>query len=245
MVMSQAGKPITTLLDDLLEVRTLTEWKAATDRVTHSLGFNSFLYGFTHSDSPANSHTIISTYPAKWRQEYDSRQYAKIDPTVHHCANSVLPMVWTPHYFKTEQQQDVLRQASEYNLRSGASIPIHGVNGEFAMVSVASDDQKILSNPKQVGALLPSMQLLAAYIHESYSKVTARVTAINSPHLTPRELECLKWVADGKTAWETSKILKCSERTINFHVANIVTKLGVSNRRHAVARAIQLRLIRL
>ena len=245
MVMSRTDQPITAQFGDLLDVRTLDEWKTVAERVTHSLGFSSFLYGFSHPGSPANSHTVISTYPTEWRREYDARQYAQIDPTVQHCARSVLPIVWTPQLFKTEQQQNVLQQASEYSLRSGASIPIHGINGEIAMVSVASDNKKLMSNPKHVGALLPSMQLLAAYVHESHSKVTARIAAINSPHLTPRELECLKWVADGKTAWETSRILKCSERTINFHVTNIVTKLGVSNRRHAVARALQLRLIQL
>jgi DNA-binding CsgD family transcriptional regulator len=113
------------------------------------------------------------------------------------------------------------------------------------MVSIACDNAKLLSSPARVTTLLPGVQLLAAYVHESYSKVAARVAAADSPRLTPRELECLKWIAAGKTAWETSRILNCSERTINFHVTNIVCKLGVTNRRHAVARALSLRLIQL
>lgn len=69
--------------------------------------------------------------------------------------------------------------------------------------------------------------------------------AIASPaiHLTPRETECLQWAAAGKTAWETSRILAISERTATFHLTNAVKKLGATNRRAAVARAIGLGLI--
>ncbi|WP_157125763.1 helix-turn-helix domain-containing protein [Pandoraea norimbergensis] len=71
-------------------------------------------------------------------------------------------------------------------------------------------------------------------------------TSVSTPpaiHLTPRETECLQWAAAGKTAWETSRILAISERTATFHLTNAVKKLGATNRRAAVARAIGLGLI--
>jgi DNA-binding CsgD family transcriptional regulator len=55
--------------------------------------------------------------------------------------------------------------------------------------------------------------------------------------LTVREKECLKWAADGKSAWEIGNILHISDRTVNFHLNNKVQKLGVTNRQHAVAKA--------
>jgi DNA-binding CsgD family transcriptional regulator len=62
--------------------------------------------------------------------------------------------------------------------------------------------------------------------------------------LTPREQECLLWVTEGKTTWETSQILNISERTVTFHLQNTVDKLGVVNRQQAVARAVALGIIR-
>lgn len=63
------------------------------------------------------------------------------------------------------------------------------------------------------------------------------------PSLTSREKECLQWAAAGKTSWEIARILSVSERTVIFHIGNATKKLGATNRRQAVARAISLRLI--
>ena len=53
--------------------------------------------------------------------------------------------------------------------------------------------------------------------------------------LTKREIEVLQWIMEGKTSFETSVILSISERTVNFHIGNILHKLDVANRTQAVA----------
>jgi LuxR family quorum-sensing transcriptional regulator LasR len=63
------------------------------------------------------------------------------------------------------------------------------------------------------------------------------------PQLTPRERECLNWTARGKSTWEISHILSCSEAAVNFHVKNIRAKFGVNSRRAAAVLATQLGLI--
>lgn len=57
--------------------------------------------------------------------------------------------------------------------------------------------------------------------------------------LSARELEVLGWIKEGKTNWETSRILGISERTVQFHIANVIRKLDVSTRAQAVAVGIQ------
>jgi len=47
----------------------------------------------------------------------------------------------------------------------------------------------------------------------------------------------LRWTAEGKTAYEISHILNVSERTVNFHVNNVVDKLGASNKTQAAVKA--------
>jgi DNA-binding NarL/FixJ family response regulator len=65
------------------------------------------------------------------------------------------------------------------------------------------------------------------------------------PKLTPRESEILTWLAHGKTDREIANLLGLSEKTIHHHVERILDKLQARNRTHAVARALQLKLIRL
>ncbi|MBO9353283.1 helix-turn-helix transcriptional regulator [Bordetella petrii] len=61
--------------------------------------------------------------------------------------------------------------------------------------------------------------------------------------LSNRERDCLYWSALGKTSWETGVILGVAERTVNFHIGNACSKLGVYNRRAAVAQALSQNLL--
>lgn len=52
--------------------------------------------------------------------------------------------------------------------------------------------------------------------------------------LTPRELEVIYWVSEGKRDREIAVILGCSPRTIEKHVCHILEKLRVETRTAAV-----------
>ncbi|WP_419690102.1 helix-turn-helix domain-containing protein [Burkholderia theae] len=60
---------------------------------------------------------------------------------------------------------------------------------------------------------------------------------------TRKESDVIKWVVEGKTAWEIGRILSMSERTVKFHLTNVYEKLRVSNRAQAVAKVSRLGLI--
>jgi DNA-binding NarL/FixJ family response regulator len=61
--------------------------------------------------------------------------------------------------------------------------------------------------------------------------------------LTPREQDVLRLVAQARTDREIAAALFLSPRTVNAHVASILGKLGVANRRAAAARARELDLL--
>jgi DNA-binding CsgD family transcriptional regulator len=61
--------------------------------------------------------------------------------------------------------------------------------------------------------------------------------------LSERELEVLGWLKHGKSSWEISVILEISARTVNYHVNNIIQKLGVMNRLQAFSEAVHRGLI--
>ncbi|MGF6364182.1 DNA-binding CsgD family transcriptional regulator, partial [Pseudomonas frederiksbergensis] len=56
-------------------------------------------------------------------------------------------------------------------------------------------------------------------------------------HLSCREIEVLKYSADGKTACEIAIILRLSESTVNFHIKGAIRKFGVNNKIAAVISA--------
>src|SRR3990172_8235098 len=62
--------------------------------------------------------------------------------------------------------------------------------------------------------------------------------------LSPREMEVLDCLAQGKTSSEIASDLFITENTVKTHVRHILEKLEAANRAEAVSRAIQLGLIR-
>lgn len=56
---------------------------------------------------------------------------------------------------------------------------------------------------------------------------------------TPREIEALLHISNGNDSKTTAKLMNISKRTVDFHLANVYTKLGAENRVQAinVARA--------
>jgi len=52
--------------------------------------------------------------------------------------------------------------------------------------------------------------------------------------LANRKIAVLRWTADGKTSSEISCILNIAERTVNFHINNVITKLNATNKTPAV-----------
>ena len=60
--------------------------------------------------------------------------------------------------------------------------------------------------------------------------------------LSDRELAVLRLVAEGKTNKEIARALKVTERTVEFHVSNLLRKLGVASRVEAAVWAKAQRL---
>ncbi|MFI5444243.1 LuxR C-terminal-related transcriptional regulator [Polaromonas sp. UC242_47] len=70
-----------------------------------------------------------------------------------------------------------------------------------------------------------------------------RTMATASSPLSPREGECLILAFEGLTARQTAERLLCTERTVNYHMANAMAKLKVDNKMSAIQRACWLGVI--
>lgn len=64
-----------------------------------------------------------------------------------------------------------------------------------------------------------------------------------TPGLSPRELECLAWVSQGKSSTDIGVILGLSARTVDSYLEKAASKLGVRTRIEAVAVGVRRGLI--
>jgi DNA-binding CsgD family transcriptional regulator len=86
-------------------------------------------------------------------------------------------------------------------------------------------------------------QLGAAPDLARVDSLVRRAAAGESHGLTLRELQVLRGVSAGRTNKAIAAELVLSERTVDRHVSNIFTKLGVSSRAAATAYAYEHRLL--
>jgi len=73
----------------------------------------------------------------------------------------------------------------------------------------------------------------------SVSQLVTGPRPSNPEHLTPRELEVLRLIADGRTNAEISRELVLSLRTVARHITNIYGKIGARSKADATAYAIR------
>jgi DNA-binding NarL/FixJ family response regulator len=97
---------------------------------------------------------------------------------------------------------------------------------------------------------MPQHELLAVIrsVQAGRRHVPAEVAAVLAAHLgdeglTARELEVLALIRDGYKNKQIAGRLAISENTVNFHIKNVVDKLGANDRTHAVMIAIRRGLL--
>ncbi|TIU20908.1 MAG: LuxR family transcriptional regulator, partial [Mesorhizobium sp.] len=115
------------------------------------------------------------------------------------------------------------------------TMSMHDHRGRFAALTFASNE----AHPPLLRSLTryeKAMQLVAINVHIHARRRLAEDCVVDGITLTPREFECLKWAACGKSAWDISQILGVSKRTVTFHQENAKAKLGVRTINQAIVR---------
>ena len=236
----------TALLLELMQAKDASHWSASLFNIARGLGFDQVLFGVVNSrHTRFESAFLRSNYSANWRDRYDRNGFAYVDPTVAHCLSSTTPIVWEPGPFASSPQQaELYEEASADGIRTGATLPIHGPQGEFGVISFASDARPDVAAQRAMNEALPMLSLVRDYAFASSGRFREEAARPEeAPRLTRRELEVLQWVMAGKSSWEVARITGCSEATVNFHLANVRQKFDVNTRQQAVVKAIALGLI--
>jgi len=135
------------------------------------------------------------------------------------------------------------------------------IRGEFPAARIimltTSDSDGEIHRALRAGASgyvlksMPKDELLAVIrsVHMGRRHVPAEVAARLAEHLgeetlTARELEVLRLIRDGYRNKQIAQQLAIAENTVNFHIKNLVDKLGANDRTHAVTIAIRRGFLR-
>lgn len=136
------------------------------------------------------------------------------------------------------------------------------IRGEFPQARIimltTSDADAEIQAALRAGAAayilksMPKDELLAVIrsVHAGRRHVPPDVAAVLAEHLgeedlTTRELEVLQLIRDGFRNKQIAERLSIAETTVNFHIKNLVSKLGANDRTHAVTIAVRRGLLQM
>lgn len=201
-----------------------------------NLGYKFCAFSTILNNNQTSCFTLnLNNFPGTWNNQYEQNNTHRVDPIAAHCDHSTLPVLWSEEFFsKTPWLWQVLQQ---HGLQHGWSQVIRDEeSGLRSVLSLVRSHCPISAYElyENLGfTVFINRHLHALALRAFPNKPAGPQTAL----LSRREVEVLKLSADGKTAFEISRILSLSERTINFHVHRAIEKLGVNNKIAAVIAA--------
>lgn len=218
-----------------------TQLFEAITTIASKLGFDYCAYGFRMPIPLTRpKFATFSNYPAAWQARYQEKNYLESDPTVQHGMRSLLPVVWSDALFVPARE--LWDDARSAGLEVGWAQSCRNVCGAGGMLTLARSHEPLSEAELRDKGL--EMTWLAQVAHSEMSRLLmAKATPASEVNLSAREAEVLRWTGDGKTSGEISDILNISERTVNFHLGNAVSKLNACNKASAVVMALKLGLL--
>jgi len=182
-------------------------------------------------------------FPRGYLDAYRAQRWDKIDPVLAHIQVARKPFRWSDVVGRTKLTRPQLRflhECRELGVHSGITVPLHGPGSRVDLVSLSLRHQHDIPEER-----LPYLYAMTVQFWLRQNELTPppEVSDADIPHLTAQELECLRWCKEGKTNWEIGALFGVSEKTVEWHLTNVMKKLNANNRIMAVVIALQKGLI--
>lgn len=215
-------------------------WAAACRYFGHA-GFDGVFYA-----DLAPGRAILRTNLTKcWTDHYTEERYFEIDPFFRHSCNALAVSPTGEEYFDhhpylDRRERQFILTAGETGMKAGLALPfrINGSGGVGGWNVVSSHGRHAVERLRGHG--WRAVHLAALLAHERMRDMPA---TDDSVPLTGREMETLRWAANGLRTKEIALKMSISAATVEFHGRNARHKLGAKTREQAVAMALTRGLI--
>jgi LuxR family quorum sensing-dependent transcriptional regulator len=211
------------------------ELNAVFQRFVRELGFEQFATLDVHD--PRRSPRVEVLYARSleaWEEHYQSNGYAAHDAVLRRGLNTSDPIFWSDVLHGqpplTPEAVRIFGDAREFGLREGFVTPIHNLDGSISTVMLSGGDADPLCPDTRTAAHLGCIYYAARIRQERQSAMPRRA-------LSPRQIECLKWTRQGKSAGDIADILGISRFTVQEHLAQACARLGVRTKVQALSQA--------
>jgi len=213
----------------IAKLKTIVPFEAASAILSHK----------RNSDQLKLFVTFNVNYPVEYVNEYIAGGYAACDPLVKECLGVDRLCYWEDAVIRHGISKTLLNLSDDF----GFKLARKGYGYCHGIVNPSGSDVGLMAfyGLKRNDRTEFMLSVCAQHLREAMKRVHGCCNVSGS--LSRREKEILQWLASGKSTWDVSMILRISERTVKFHMDNIMRKLDAVNRTHAVALALRQNLI--
>ena len=202
--------------------------------VSRELGFDNF--ALLHHASllhPARDYIRIDNYPDAWVSEMIGSGFVHHDPVHQASRFACAGFEWTDIgrlIALRAPEKQILERGRHFGLGEGFTVPVNVPGEPAGSCSFAVRSGKKLPRLRLLLAeLIGARAFSAARRLKNFPKVRAR------PHLSRREVQCLRLVAAGKTDWEIAHILDISVETARQYLKHARSAYDAVTRAQLVA----------
>jgi len=185
---------------------------------------------------------VQTNFPATWLRQYLIKNYFDIDPVLKTGIGQKEPVDWSDIDWSNKDAAEFHEDSLAHGIGpQGYVIPMSDGRQRRSLLSLCSTMDSDAWK-KLVQRCSAAWGICAQIVH---NKASVELFGIEDerPSLSPRELECLYWVAQGKDAVSIAAILSISEHTVRDYSKSAKLKLGCLTLTQAVHKATLLHLI--
>jgi len=204
------------------------------------LGFDFYAFFIRHPVPFTRPKTFFFTnYPQNWVEYYLQEDFAQLDPVLKNCRAP--GNVWPWDEMADAAGRKVFLAARNHGIYHGISCSMMAKNRSMGILSMSyaceSKTIQLTTGLELQLQNLAELSLAALIEMDDISMTAAKL------ELSERELEILKWTAEGKTSAEISLILSISKNTVNFHQKNMQKRFNAPNKTQIASYAAAIGLI--
>lgn len=227
----------------VLDATDRESFRGSVVRVAQSLGFATVSATAVIDKGHAPEFISVGNIPPNFDEIFDDLEAGKRDPVMQHLRRQSVPILWNQSTYVRQGAGDLWEQQAAYGLRTGIAMALHLPDGNHFLLGV-DRDLPLPRDENELTRIVAHLQLFAVHAQDAAFRVLVPLQhRPETPKLTSRELEVLRWTMEGKTAWEVGTILGISERTAVMHLSNATRKLDCTTKHQAVVKALRLGLI--
>lgn len=215
----------------------------ALGRVTHEFSLQHVtLLSLNNPDEKLLSRMVVkSSIPDAFFAEFDRRKLLDLCPLNEIMAQSKLPYCWsvhdTPHSKHLEIDSQTVELQRRYGLITTVAMTLYSREAERFIMRFDGTRHRLTQ------VELNELGMITLHAFDVLERIRRNQQKKSPSPLTSRELEVVRWTAQGKTSVEIGKILALSDHTVNAYMTTAIKKLDCVNRTQLVAKALRLRLI--